>query len=113
MGKTFTITLTEDQLILLNSTLSEARYQNSIQGYSKTAQKIAELRWEIETQASQVPVINIYQQKGYKNRGDYLKYLAETYEVSLKTVLTIASMLGKNEDFDGLVSALEDLEDYE
>jgi len=51
-----------------------------------------------------------YLKNGYKNRKAYLKSLAEEYGVSYTTVLVLADMLGPNEDFDGLVAALEDLE---
>ena len=53
---------------------------------------------------------NIYQRKGYKNRKDYLECLAEDYCVPLDFVYVLASTLGKNEDFDGLISSLEDAE---
>lgn len=56
---------------------------------------------------------NIYQQNGYANRKDYLKCLAEDYGVDINTVLALANMLGPNEDFDGLVSAVEEASDYE
>ena len=52
---------------------------------------------------------NIYQKKGYK-KGDYLECLAADYCVPLDTVYALASALGKNEDFDGLISSLEDME---
>ena len=53
---------------------------------------------------------NIYQQNGYTDRDDYLTCLSEDYEVSIEDVYSLADMLGENEDFDGLVSALEDAE---
>lgn len=53
---------------------------------------------------------NIYQQNGYTDRDDYLNCLAEDYGVPLEDVYSLADMLGENEDFDGLVSALEDAE---
>jgi len=56
---------------------------------------------------------NIYQKKGYKNRNDYLECLAADYCVPLDTVYALASVLGEDEDFDGLISSLEDLEDVE
>jgi hypothetical protein len=55
---------------------------------------------------------NIYQANGYKNRYDYLTSLAEDYGVDKSTVLTLASILGESEDFDGLVTQVEDLEYY-
>ena len=53
---------------------------------------------------------NIYQQNGYADRDDYLNCLSEDYGVSIEDVYSLAEMLGENEDFDGLVSALEDAE---
>lgn len=52
----------------------------------------------------------IYQQNGYADRDDYLTCLAEDYEIPIEDVYSLANMLGANEDFDGLVSALEDAE---
>lgn len=51
---------------------------------------------------------NIYQQNGYAGRDDYLTCLAEDYGVSIEDVYSLADMLGGSEEFDGLVSALED-----
>ena len=53
---------------------------------------------------------NIYQENGYADRGDYLNCLSEDYAVSIEDVYSLAEMLGENEDFDGLVCALEDIE---
>ena len=53
---------------------------------------------------------NIYQENGYADRDDYLTCLSEDYGVSIEDVFSLAEMLGENEDFDGLVSALEDIE---
>ena len=53
---------------------------------------------------------NIYQENGYADRDDYLNCLSEDYGVSIEDVYSLAEMLGENEDFDGLVSALEDIE---
>jgi len=52
--------------------------------------------------------MNIYQENGYKNRTDYLKSLAESYEVSIGTVILLAGTLCKSEDFNALVTAVED-----
>ena len=51
---------------------------------------------------------DIYQEHGYKDRDDYLKSLAEEYEIDADMVFAMADMLGPNEDFDGLVIAIED-----
>ena len=53
---------------------------------------------------------NIYQENGYADRNDYLNCLSEDYGISIEDVFSLAEMLGENEDFDGLVSALEDIE---
>ena len=53
---------------------------------------------------------NIYQINGYKNRKEYLVTMAEEYGVDEETVFLLADMLGKDEDFDGLISMLEDYE---
>lgn len=55
---------------------------------------------------------NIYIRNGFKNRKDYLTNLAMDFDIPLKIVLSMASILGENEDFDGLVSSLEDF-DYD
>jgi hypothetical protein len=54
--------------------------------------------------------MSIYTEHGYYNRADYLKDLAAETGVPLHVVETMADLLGPNEDFDGLVSALEDYE---
>ena len=53
---------------------------------------------------------NIYQENGYADRDDYLNCLSEDYGVSIESICNLTEMLGENEDFDGLVSALEDAE---
>lgn len=51
-----------------------------------------------------------YIRHGYKNRRDYLKSLAEDYGFDYETVALLADTMGETEDFDGLVSMLEDYE---
>ena len=41
-------------------------------------------------------------------RADYLMSLACDYGVSYNTVVVLSDMLGPDEDFDGLIIALED-----
>jgi hypothetical protein len=53
---------------------------------------------------------NIYQENGYKDRQDYLECIALDYGVPLEVVASLAEILGENEDWDGLVLALEDAE---
>ncbi len=54
--------------------------------------------------------MSIYEDNGYKNRKDYLNSLAEDYGVGVSEVYALAEILGDTEDFDGLVSALEDMQ---
>lgn len=54
--------------------------------------------------------MNVYEQNGYKDRRDYLYSLATDFSISPETVFTLASLLGSSEDFDGLVTSLEDME---
>lgn len=57
-------------------------------------------------------VENVYKENGYENRREYLRSLAEEFDMDYSDVATIASVLGESEDFDGLISALEDFEDF-
>jgi len=50
---------------------------------------------------------NPYFEEGYESRRHYLECMSEDYGVPLPTVFRLAQMLGANEDFDGLISALE------
>lgn len=52
---------------------------------------------------------DVYKRNGYKDREEYLNSLAEEYGVSKMVVFSLADMLGPNEDFDGLINALEDM----
>ena len=56
---------------------------------------------------------NVYQEHGYYNREDYLRCLSEDWDMPFMTVKMLADMLGPNEDFDGLVTALEDADEME
>lgn len=49
-----------------------------------------------------------YEDAGYPDRRAYLEGLADEYGVDIETVLVLAFTLGPSEDFDGLVSELED-----
>ena len=51
---------------------------------------------------------DVYRENGYDSRDEYLESLSEDYGVPLDAVLAIAEILGPDEDFDGLVSSLED-----
>ena len=52
--------------------------------------------------------MTIYQQNGFKNREDYLDSLREDYG---DAVDLLASVLPPSEDFDGLITSLEDMID--
>ena len=54
---------------------------------------------------------SVYTDNGYRNRADYLQSLADDYNVSITDVKALASLLGPEEDFDALVSEVEDLAD--
>jgi len=55
--------------------------------------------------------MSIYTEEGYKNRRDYLETLAADFGLDTSTVFALAGILGPNEDFDGLICALEDAAD--
>jgi len=50
-----------------------------------------------------------YKDEGADTRYEYLVNLAEDNGVALDAVLVMADLLGPNEDFDGLVSMVEDM----
>lgn len=52
--------------------------------------------------------MTVYQEHGYNNRRDYLRGLAQEMEIDTNTVFMMADLLGESEDFDGLVTSLED-----
>ena len=49
---------------------------------------------------------NQYTANGYANRREYLESLTDEYPAEL--VYALADILGPGEDFDGLITALED-----
>lgn len=53
--------------------------------------------------------MNIYKENGFKNRNDYLDFLAEDYGVNPYKVHVLAELLGESEDFDGLITSIQDL----
>lgn len=53
--------------------------------------------------------MDIYKQKGYADRYDYLSCMAEEHDVPMDAVEALADLLGPDEDFDGLINALQDL----
>lgn len=57
-------------------------------------------------------MMDVYHHNGYANRKEYLETLASEFELPYGTVKMIADMLGAEEDFDGLVTELEEMYDY-
>jgi len=53
--------------------------------------------------------MNVYEKLGYKDRADYLEFLSDNLEIDIDDVYAVAELLGPTEDFDGLVSSLEDM----
>lgn len=49
-----------------------------------------------------------YGRLGFDSRQHYLLSLAEEHDVPVMLVFTLADLLGPSEDFDGLVSTIED-----
>jgi hypothetical protein len=54
--------------------------------------------------------MNDYTANGFTNRREYLESLCEEYPRD--AVYALADMLGASEDFDGLITSLEDEFDY-
>jgi len=52
----------------------------------------------------------MYEEHGAKNRTEYISNLADQYGVPLDMAMIAADTLGPTEDFDGLVSTLQDYE---
>jgi len=52
--------------------------------------------------------MSIYTDEGYESRRDYLTSLADDFGMDEEDVFAIAEMLGSSEDFDGLITSLED-----
>lgn len=52
--------------------------------------------------------MSIYTENGFLSRKEYLIDLADNFGVDPSVVFALADMLGPNEDFDGLVTSLED-----
>lgn len=52
--------------------------------------------------------MNVYKQFGFDTREEYLDNLAESYDIPEEIVHELAFLLGENEDFDGLITTLED-----
>ena len=55
--------------------------------------------------------MSIYEKNGYADRKAYLQSVAEEFELPYAVVSATAAMLGPSEDFDGLISMLEDYQE--
>ena len=55
---------------------------------------------------------NAYIQNGYESREHYLQCMSDDYDVPIEVVYSLADML-EGEEFDGLISALEDAENMD
>ena len=55
----------------------------------------------------------VYEMNGYADRQDYLDDLADNMGLDRSIVSALADMLGETEDFDGLVTSLEDFGGYD
>ena len=49
-----------------------------------------------------------YREHGFADREEYLENLADQFGMDIRDVSAVADLLGPNEDFDGLVTTLED-----
>jgi hypothetical protein len=58
------------------------------------------------TSTTTIKPMNIYQENGYKDREDYLDSLREDYGDAVDVLL---SVLPESEDFDGLITSLENI----
>ncbi len=54
--------------------------------------------------------MTIYQEEGFDSRRAYLVDLADSFGVNKAMVFSLANLLGKIEDFDGLITSLKDIE---
>ena len=55
---------------------------------------------------------DVYASNGYKDREDYLNSLADDRGIERMDIDIIADVLGESEDFDGLISMLDDFEGF-
>ena len=53
-----------------------------------------------------------YYSHGFNSRTEYLLSLSNEYNVPQEVVMALADVLGPNEDFDGLITSLEDAGSY-
>jgi len=48
----------------------------------------------------------VYEENGYADRADYLESLCQDYDE--ESVYALSDLLGESEDFDGLVTGLQE-----
>ena len=87
----------EDTLVLIFKLVKQTLYQVQKDGKP--------------VKASSLPA-DPYLSAGFESRREYLDDLADQYGVDPSNVYMMAELLGPNEDFDGLVTALEDGLDF-
>jgi hypothetical protein len=63
---------------------------------------------QLEREIDQAIRADVYQDNGYKNRTEYLQELSLDHDVSIETVNLYSDLIGASEDFDGLVSSLQE-----
>jgi len=51
----------------------------------------------------------IYREQGCESRFEWLKHLSDEHGVPLRDVIAMADVLTAEEDFDGLVTSIEDV----
>lgn len=52
--------------------------------------------------------LDVYQRNGHANRTEYLRRLSGSFGLPMQQVQAAADLLGQDEDFDGLLSHLEE-----
>jgi hypothetical protein len=57
--------------------------------------------------------MSIYTDNGYTDRDEYLACMSDEYGINIDKVELVADLLGPSEDFDGLVTTLQDMQDRE
>ena len=62
----------------------------------------------MEHQQTNVNRNQIYLDHDCRNRREYLEGLSQEYGIEEEIVFTLADVLGESEDFDGLITTLED-----
>lgn len=52
--------------------------------------------------------LDVYAESGCESRFDWLDHFAQDHGLPIEQVIAVADLLGAEEDFDGLVTAVED-----